>query len=365
MNRKEELAHEFWGDLRIRNDRDLHTLVSELGRKDTTVKDRASELAGFFLVDGRPLIRHSALASIMELNRVDDHFEQIEQMLDDDYPMVREAATVAMGRTTRDTEQLLVKLLRSPHTEVRFQAPISLVEKNYSSSAHEILKRLDEEGDQEIKTNLMIALGDLSYTEAINKVLELHKSHPYEIIRFEAAFTATRLGDTSCSDFLLRYTTHDVYGENAVNALEAISNSIKDNKDVLRVLQKNFRKIFLSTERRISIASLMVRLGDNRTLKYLEQRTSSFIFQTRMQALDKLGHTSSYDAARFLVSYIGKLTEKKRPEKETSVRAVLNICHDLKNNGNDITTLAGDLTTLSKDKNLDSETIKEISDFVS
>lgn len=365
MNRKEELVNKFWGSIRIRNDRDLHTLVSELGRKDATIKDLASELAGYFLVDGRPLIRHSALASIMELERVDDHFEQIEQMLEDDYPMVREAASVAMGRTTRDTEQLLVKLLKSPHKEVRFQAPISLVEKNYSSSAHEILKRLDEEGDQEIKTNLMIALGDFRYTEAIEKVLELHESHPYEIIRFEAAYTAARLGDTSCSDFLLRYTTHEVYGENAINALELISDTIEDKKDLLRSLQRNFRKIFLSTERRISIASLMVRLGDQSILKYLEQRTSSFIFQTRMQALDKLGHTSSFDAARFLIHYISKLTEKKRPEKETSVRAVLNICYDLKNSGTDITSLTADLTSLSRDKNLDHETVKELVDFTS
>ncbi|MBN2725635.1 MAG: HEAT repeat domain-containing protein [Deltaproteobacteria bacterium] len=332
MNKKEELAEKIWGNIPNVSQKELHRMVSELGRVSEDLKCDASLLASYFLPHGDGAIRHAALVSIMELDDIDTHLEQILEMLDDMFPMVREAAVIALGRCKSDTKEKLLSLVDNENPEVRYQVPISLVEKNYFDTAQVLVDHLKTEGDNEIRINILAALGDMNFTQALDTVHDFIDNNVYEILRFEAAYTSARLGSTYAFNFLLKYSSHAVYGEQAISALEMMTLSEEQIPVLVKTLKNKFRRPFLSTERRISLGSLLARYGESVFLDFAGKKTTSFSFQTRVHAFEKLGHTKSIKA----IKYLDRKNFRTLQEMEVAVSSLLNIANDLTEFGSDI-----------------------------
>ncbi|MBU1241039.1 HEAT repeat domain-containing protein, partial [Myxococcota bacterium] len=235
-------------------------------------------------------------------NAVDEHFDQIREMIEDQDPKIREVVVIALAKSLKPgVTNLLIGLLSSPHSEVRYQAPISLAERGEHKAAKPLLALLERESDVEIRVNVIVALGDLKVERAIDKLLAIAEDDIFEILRFEAACSAGRMGDRRAAPLLAAWADHFEYGLAACTILDDLEDAA-----VVPVLAKKFKKFFLSAERRLPMAATLARLGDQRGKGFLIAKASSFSLETRILALERLGRTGQAWAIPPLVAALSR-----------------------------------------------------------
>ena len=296
-----ELKH-IKNDLTSPKPRVVFEALQAIGRISKDEKPEAIAILEKWLVHGEHMYRYTALLSLIELGAVDHHLEQVKLMLDDADPKIREAAVIALGKTSkRGITNLLIELLSSPKPEIRYQAPISLAERGDQAAAKPLLALLERESDVEIRVNVLAALGDLKVTRALDKIMEIAKDDTYEIVRFEAACSAGRMGERRAAQLLAAWADHFEYGLTACTILGDL-----EEQEVLGTLTKKYGKLFMSADRRLPLAATLARLGDDRGKEYLVAKSRAFSLETRILALDRLGRTRKEWAIAPLMEALGK-----------------------------------------------------------
>ncbi len=318
-------------DLNQNSPRVVWTALQNLGRVEAHEREEASAILASYLSHGDPMLRYTALLSVLELLVVDDHFEQVKLMLNDADPKIREAAVIALGKSSNGTVTgMLIDLLSSRHNEIRFQAPISLAERGDQRAAKPLLSLLDREGDVEIRINVIAALGDLGVDRALDTLIGISENDTYEIVRFEAACAAGRMGDRRAATPLSQWADHFEYGLTACTVLDDL-----EETSVTSVLSQKYKKLFLPAARKLPLAATLARLGDDRGRDYLSGKTTSFSLETRILAMERLGRTKRAWAVEPLIAAVRKkdahgreaslaaLAELGLPEAKEALKALL------------------------------------------
>ncbi len=274
-------------DLQSPQPRVVIRALQSAGRVSSKEQQQALDLLEPFLAHGEAFYRYSALLSLIELGGGDRHLDQVLEMLNDSDPKIREAAVIALAQGTQDgIDSRLEGLLSSLHAEIRYQAPITLVERGALASAPKLHERLQEEGDVEVQVNLIAALGDMRYTQGRPLLLKFAQEAPYEILRFEASCALGRMQERAAAPLLAAFADHFEYGLEACTVLDTLQDA-----SVVPVLLKKYSRLFLPAQRKLPLAATLARLGNNVGKAYLIAKSTAFGLETKILALDRLGRT--------------------------------------------------------------------------
>jgi HEAT repeat protein len=289
-------------DLQSDKPRVVHEAVRSLGRVESEETKEALDILGPLLSHGNSMLRYASLLSILELKGADTYWEQIKTMIEDGDPKVREAVVITLAQVTKPgSDEFLLDLLDSPHPEIRYQVPISIVEKGVKECGPRLVKLLESEKDVEIVVNIITALGDLKYREAIDLLMVKAKEDQYELIRFEAACAVGRMGDKKASEYLANFASHFEYGFYACTVLDQLN-----DPSITEKLNKLYNKLFLRSKYKLPIAASLARLGDDSGKSLLIKKTKSFSMDTRILAFERLGYTNAKWAIAPLVMGLNK-----------------------------------------------------------
>jgi HEAT repeats len=300
-------------DLKSKNKKIQFSAFQQLGRVKQNDRKKALETLVPMLSHGDKVVRYFSLLSILELDAVDSNFKTIIELLDDDYEKVREAATIALGKTSKNTENILLQQLKNGTPEIRFQASSSLVEKKYTKGFKLLMKTLEHDDDPEVRANAAEALGNLKIKKSMELLLKIAHEDKFKSVRFECARSAGNMGDKRAAAHLIPFLKESDLNYACCSLLVNLQ-----NKDVIPDLLKIYRKTFLSKSIKLTIGATLAALGDNIGMDNLIKKTDSWFFETRIIALERLGLTKSKSA----LAPLFKSLVKKNIETETAVLSI-------------------------------------------
>ncbi|MDA3864795.1 MAG: HEAT repeat domain-containing protein [Deltaproteobacteria bacterium] len=319
------------------------------GRIEDSQREKVIEILGKYLEHKHPFYRYTTLVSLIELQAVDNLWQKIAPLLNDKSVKVREAVVIAMGKTEKDTKKELKQCLQSDSNEIRFQAPVSIVEKKYFDLGQDILDRLHLEKDHEILINLIRALGDLEYTKGITKLTEMAENESSKEIRIEAALSCGLLGSDEILQILADFSDDKEYGLEACNLLSRFKLD-----QLEETLKKKFSKPFLGSTKKLPIAALLARKNYQTAQNYLKAKTRSWNPETKLLAINRLG----YSRGKWAPEILKKFLDKSSLERDTAAKALIKL--DLPESKKTLQ----DFFSQHKNKKLDKELAAEIKNYL-
>ncbi|MGM0597770.1 MAG: HEAT repeat domain-containing protein [Myxococcota bacterium] len=320
------------------------------GRIKDSQRDKVINILGNFLEHEHPFYRYTTLISIIELQAVDHWWQKIAPLMNDESVKVREAVVIAMGKTEKNMEKELKQCLQSDANEIRFQAPVSIVEKQYFNLGQDILERLKQEKDHEIIINLIRALGDLKHKKAISKLTEMAKNQSSKEIKIEAALSSGLLGSNKILQTLADFSDDKEYGLEACNLLTRFKLD-----QIEKTLKKKFKKPFLGSSKKLPIAALLARKNNQTAQNYLKAKTRSWNPEIKLLAIDRLG----YSRGKWVPEILKKFLNKSPLERDTAAKALIRL--DLPESKN----LLQEFLSQPKNEELNRELAKEIKNYLS
>jgi hypothetical protein len=123
------------------------------------------------LGDARWFVARNAAALLGELGAPDAE-QPLSELLHHDDERVRHAATIALMRLgTARSMPAIEQALHDGAPQIRMQAAAILVERRTDASAAPLIRALDAEKDDEVKTAFYLALGRFGTPEAVEKLI--------------------------------------------------------------------------------------------------------------------------------------------------------------------------------------------------
>jgi HEAT repeat protein len=123
------------------------------------------------LGDPRWFVARNAAVLLGELESVEAE-QPLSELLHHDDERVRHAATIALMRLgTPRSLTAIEHALRDSAPQIRMQAAVMLVERRAEASPEPIIRALDIEKDEEVRTAFYVALGRFATTEAVESLI--------------------------------------------------------------------------------------------------------------------------------------------------------------------------------------------------
>ncbi len=247
-----------------------------LGRVDDPDRTAAIRALVRACDDAHAAVRYAALLSLGEL-AADSTVEAVAARLSDGEPLVREAATIALGQVgsapgaaIEVAWSALAEALRVGAPEVRFQAVASLVEISPARAVPLVLAALDDQ-DHKVRAQAAAALGDAgdpSVAEALTALLD-----DADDVRYEAALALVRLGDRRGVPFLIRALGSSERALDAATALAALG--LDGDPAMTAALAREVGRFFGDPLVKVRAAEALARAGDPSGRAHLDKAARS------------------------------------------------------------------------------------------
>ncbi len=246
------------------------------------------------LLDDRIREVRLAAAGAAARLRIEKARTKLVDMLDrEDSEIVGVAAHALAAIGGPQVRGILEGLLDREEGTVRCEAAVSLAELMGSEAGPILVRRFDDE-DPYVRWGAIAAVGDVDYRDAIEQVAA-RLDDPHEEVRFEAAYTLARFGDSRGLEILGGYVTHKVRAYMCCEVLGRLG----DPRAVpfLRKAWKSWR-VHPIVRLRAAASLAMLDVADAR--RDLLKKALSGRMAHRQVALDLLGDVGGGDAVGLL-----------------------------------------------------------------